>query len=140
MKLVRDKSLNHVATLSQKKYLSLHYTHTLKRLLPNNWFEVVLESMLDTFNANSLQPDVVVYDRGLNPRFAIEFCCKEDLLEMKLAASTALEHYALEEFFLFDYESSEWHRLKRCESSFILNSWSELFALDLDALAPVAIF
>ncbi|MBK7908995.1 hypothetical protein [Candidatus Pollutiaquabacter sp.] len=67
MEHLKEKSWNNEAVTNRKKYLARHYTHVLARNLPSSRYEVVFESDLDPFHADSPQPDVVVYDRNLNP-------------------------------------------------------------------------
>lgn len=134
MEHLKEKSWNNAAVTNRKKYLARQYTHALARHLPHSRFEVVFESDLDPFHSDSPQPDVVVYDRGLNPHAAIEFCRQDDLFEMKITAAAALERYGLDEFFLYDYEQDVWYALTKGQSSFSVNSRSGLFNLDLNSL------
>ena len=96
MEHLKEKSWKDEAVTNRKKFLARHYTYALSRTIPGARFEVVFESDLDPFHADSPQADVVVYDRVLNPDVAIEFSRHEDLLEMMLAACAALERYPLD--------------------------------------------
>ena len=136
MEHLKEKSWKDEAVTNRKKFLARHYTHALSRTIPGARFEVVFESDLDPFHADSPQADVVVYDHVLNLHVAIEFSRHEDLLEMMLAACAALERYALDEFFICDYEHNTWYRLMKNESTFQENSRSELFSLNLQELSP----
>ena len=134
MEHLKEKSWNNEAVTNRKKYLARQFTHALARHLPHSRFEVVFESDLDPFHADSPQPDVVVYDRVLNPHAAIECCRTDDLFEMKITAATALERYGLDEFFLYDYEAGVWYTLTKYQSVFTVSSRSELFKIDLNDL------
>lgn len=137
MEHLKEKSWNNEAVTNRKKYLARHYTHVLARNLPSSRYEVVFESDLDPFHADSPQPDVVVYDRNLNPLASIEFCRHDDLTEMKLTVVAALQQYGLAEFFLYDYEQNVWYRLSKNQASFEENSRSGLLNIDLNGLLNI---
>ena len=121
-----------ITTPPLKKLLSRTITHLLSRHLNKNKFEVVFEGFLDSINSSSEQPDVVIYSNQdkLIPVVAIEICKSEEIIEMVLLAREIVKTYSLKEFFIFDYEASQWHLVDQTDDVRI-GSFSQMLSVDL---------
>lgn len=103
----------------------------LNNLLYKNNYLVLTESCVDKNDLNSKAPDVIVYDRNINPIMFIEITTSKEANKISEKAIDLMKVYNILESFVYDYENKHWVKHTNIKESNMLYSYSDLFKIDL---------
>ena len=120
---------------STKEFLSRVIANQLSRHLDFDNYDVKCEGCLEKENPASEKSDVVVYRKdNFLPVAAIEICKTDDLTDSFVLSKKLRAQYALEEFFIYDYEADLWCREAK---NFSQSGFSIFFNLDLKGMVSL---